>query len=121
MIWLLLLASILPRGPEPTDVDLIELNHVHDDEGRERFTQAIFWDWDDYESRFVVVDWRMVKQSVMWPRRDGMEFRQAGVAVRARHWRETWTQHDPEVEDRARWPVTARRRIRDKQTSPAPR
>lgn len=89
-------------------VDLIELNHFIDQEGREVFQQVLFYDWSDEHKRHVVRAWRLVKSEAQLPRRhwspaqfqcvwhdDGL-LRQ----ISAPAYRETWTQHDPERENR---------------------
>ena len=86
--------------------DVIELNHCYDANGSHLFDQMIFWDWWPEYSQHFVRAWRIHKQqfdvsvspvSVMWS--DGDRLRR----VRATSWRETWTQYDPEVDDRKRW------------------
>jgi hypothetical protein len=85
-------------------VDLIELNHYIDGEGREVFRQVIFYDWSKTHRRFHVRAWRLVKKESQIPQRlwnpnryqctwhdDGL-LRQ----VWAPKLKETWTQKDPE-------------------------
>ena len=43
-----------------TQVDLIELNHFMDEEGREVFQQVIFYDWCKVNKRFHVRAWRLI-------------------------------------------------------------
>lgn len=89
-------------------VDLIELNHFIDPEGREVFRQVLFYDWSGTHRRYVVRAWRLVKAESQLPRRrwsppayqcvwhdDGL-LRE----VSAPSFRETWTQQDPERENR---------------------
>lgn len=104
-----LLAWIAP-GPAGTAatlrqrVDMIELNHFVDEDGREVFRQVIFYDWSKSDKRFHVRAWRLVKKPSQLPQQrwdppmyqctwhdDGM-LRQ----VWAPTMRETWTQRDPE-------------------------
>lgn len=85
-------------------VDLIELNHFIDDEGREVFRQVIFYDWSRQHHRFHVRGWRLIKDDTQLPLRrwnpaqyqcswhDEGRMRQ----VWAPHLRETWSQRDPE-------------------------
>lgn len=90
-------------------VDLIELNHFVDEDGREVFRQVIFYDWSSTHHRFHVRAWRLVKSESQIPVRrwnpgryqctwhdDGL-LRQ----VWAPKLRETWTQKDPERVNRA--------------------
>lgn len=111
--WLFLLAvgtgpGISADGVANQRVDLIELNHFIDPEGREVFRQVLFYDWSDTHRRYIVRAWRLVKAESQLPRRrwsppsyhclwhdDGL-LRE----VSAPAFRETWTQQDPERENR---------------------
>lgn len=87
-----------------TQVDLIELNHFMDEEGREVFQQVIFYNWCKVNKRFHVRAWRLIKKENQLPIQqwnpkcfqctwhDGHLLRQ----VRATKLRKTWTQQDPE-------------------------
>lgn len=93
-----------PTGVTRAKVDLIELNHFLDDEGREVFQQVIFYDWCKPKQRFHVRAWRLIKKDSQRPIRrwnptsyqctwhEGSVLRQ----VRATKMRETWSQQDPE-------------------------
>lgn len=85
-------------------VDLIELNHFIDKDGREIFRQVLFYDWSESHRRYVVRAWRLVKDESLLPRRrwnpavyeclwhdDGLLRR-----ITAPAFRETWSQQDPE-------------------------
>lgn len=97
-------------------VDLICLNHFHDNEGRLVFDQTIYYRWDG--ERFQVADWRLCKCKEMIPRagvhglsatwRDGDVLRR----VRAGRFYETWTQHDPELVARDWLPKENRKGLR---------
>ena len=91
-------------GERTEYVDLIELNHFIDGEGREVFRQLIFYDWSDLDKRFHVRAWRLIKNDRQLPRRfwkpmhyechwhdDGQRKK-----VSAKQLRETWAQQDPE-------------------------
>ena len=97
-------------------VDMMELNHFVDEEGREVFRQVIFYDWSTTYHRFHVRAWRLVKHEGQIPQRrwnpsmyqctwhdDGL-LRQ----VWAPNLRETWTQQDPERVNRALLPEDQR-------------
>jgi len=97
------LIGIMPANDaKESRVDLIELNSTYDEHGRLVFDQWIFWDFNHIESRWQVVDWRLVKphyyriahQVIML---DGMVLRR----IRAPLFRRTWTQFDPEMLDRS--------------------
>ncbi len=111
------LASILvvllqPFTPVSEDrFDLIEVNHFYDESGKPVFDQAIFWEW--IGDRYVVQAWRMIKRkSQVAVREDGgwsMTWGENGIRkVKARDFRETWTQYDPELADRDVWPKEMR-------------
>ncbi len=125
-LWLsmasLLLAGIAPGSDANSPasfhqtVDLIELNHFVDDEGREVFRQLVFYDWSDTDRRFNVRAWRLVKHENQLPTRhwnpdrheckwhdDGLLRR-----VSAPQMRETWSQQDPERINRKHFPEKER-------------
>ena len=95
------------------DVDVIEVNRVHDDNGREVFTQVIYYDWDWRWGRYQVRDWRMVKAPHSWPIGteqlwlDGHTLRR----ITARQRCDTWTGHDPELIEREMCPQDYRKRL----------
>lgn len=118
----LLLIAIAPgtnrdaAGIVSQRVDMIELNHFVDEDGREVFRQVIFYDWSRTHHRFHVRAWRLVKNESQIPQRrwnpdryqctwhdDGL-LRQ----VWAPQLRETWTQRDPERVNRALLPEDQR-------------
>ena len=105
-----------PTAAEP--VDLVEVNHLYDDCGNHMLDQVIFYEWCAADGRFLVRDWRLLKKKpVQWPVRDWKagNFRavwyDGGLLreVRADDFRETWTQHDPEVKNREYLPRSSRR------------
>ncbi len=89
-------------------VDLIELNHFVDRDGREVFRQILFYDWSTSHNRFIVRAWRLVKTESQLPRRRWSPERYECVwhdegklrRVTAPSFNETWTQYDPERENR---------------------
>ena len=101
-------------------VDLIEVNHFYDEQGRLVFDQVIFYDWSPAQSRYQVRDWRLLKTPAQLPRRnwsrdefvaiwhDGEVLRK----VRAQAIRESWTQYDPELVEREYLPKEKRRELR---------
>ncbi len=98
------------------ECDVLELNHLRefDNPDREIVFQAIFYDWNPGLSRYVVRFWRLIKSPgqlpildhrgwlVVW--HDGDTLRR----VRARIVRETWTGHDPEIDNRRHLPKEQR-------------
>jgi hypothetical protein len=98
-------------------VDVIELNHFYDGDGRRVFDQVIFWQWHADEGVHHVLAWRLWKSPAQTPWRDWMRGGYLSIwhdgdrlrAIRARSFRETWTQHDPELDDRQLLPPEQRR------------
>jgi len=93
------------------EVDLVEVNHFYDDQGRLVFDQVIYYDWSTVHSRYQVRDWRLLKTPTQIPLRDWRDggyvsewedFKQRNGMrrVKAKSLRETWTQHDPELVER---------------------
>ncbi len=123
---LLFLDRLLPdrglqaAGPSPRAanelkqrVDLIELNHYYDNQGKHQFDQVIFYEWSPDYRRFHVIAWSLVEgdlkrlprrlpgsglTSVTWFDRDAKIHRE----VQAKLYRETWSQSDPERTNK-RW------------------
>ncbi len=93
-------------------VDLIELNHFFDDLGRHAYDQVIFYEWSPDYCRFHVIAWCLVENNmhrmptrvpgdsgqwaVRWYDRDSRMHRE----VRSRLFRETWSQVDPERDNK---------------------
>ena len=143
-------------------VDMVEINHYHNEWGQEIFSQVIWWEWSKWENDFVVVDWRLLtdayeaddghraatmkeidrmselvplRERSSWrgraermykgrfvggrlmPRRLGgkyvVRFMDGGFyrVVVASTFRETWSQKDPERENRKLLPEESRRKL----------
>lgn len=91
-------------------VDVCELNHVYNKDGKHTFSQWIFWSWCWHHHGHVVVDWKWAHDSQTMPRRWVMvKEGEKTCVVRARSWRETWSQYDREIYDRRRVPQHERR------------
>ncbi|MCA9194621.1 MAG: hypothetical protein KDB03_22775 [Planctomycetales bacterium] len=110
LFWMIVGAGAT-QGELRQRVDLIELNHYFDDLGRHSFDQVIFYEWSPDYRRFHVIAWCLVEGDVSrlprrkagtndyvtsWYDRDTMRHR----TVIAPLFRETWTQTDPERENR---------------------
>jgi hypothetical protein len=90
--------------------DLIELNHFHDCHGDHVFDQLIFWRWDVSANTYHVRAWTMVDCDERLPsrnyRNDSWSVRYYDFGTRlsryvhAKHFRESWTQRDPERENK---------------------
>ena len=103
-------------------VDLVEINHFFDEQGRLVFDQLIFYDWCAVQKRYNVRDWRLLKSPAQipvrnWKDRDYVavwhDFKERDVLrkVVAKMIRETWTQYDPELLEREFLPQEKRREL----------
>lgn len=88
-------------------VDMIELNHYYNEDGRLGFDQVIFWEWSPDYCRFHAISWCLLENDpnrkpkydpnrkdyyCEWIDSDTQIVRQ----VRSKLYRETWTTIDPE-------------------------
>lgn len=88
-------------------VDLIELNHCHDDQGRHCYDQLVFYEWSPDYRRYHVVAWSLVdnglarmptldrdkqKYLIRWHDRETGRSREIWSPL----FRETWSNSDPE-------------------------
>ena len=88
-------------------VDLVELNHRYDDQGRHCYDQVIFYEWSPDFRRYHVVAWCLVDNGlsrlpmfdharnnyvVRWVDRETGRQREIWAPV----YRETWSDWDPE-------------------------
>ena len=119
LLALALLAVLPPEDVAVEQVDLIELNHFYDEQGRAVFDQCVFYAWRQERERYDVLGWRLIKRGDQYPRRnwgkggftavwyDGELLRH----VNAHAFRETDTQHDPELVEREFLPKEMRREL----------
>ena len=120
MLTVVTAVSLVPWTPTLRDeVDVIELNHVFDGEGQHVLSQFIFWEFETHSAAEHVVAWRLWKPGSSLPLRD---VRQGGCVllfrdgeslrlVRGKQYRETWTQYDPEIDNRRQLPQHLRREL----------
>lgn len=122
LFWVVATASV---GLNPVDVvacdkvDLVEVNHFYDEQGRLVFDQIIYYDWAPDRGRYNVRAWRLLKKPAQVPRRDWQRdgyvaiWHDSGVLrkVEAKSVRETWTQYDPELVEREFLPKEKRREL----------
>ncbi len=109
-------------------VDLVELNHFHDEQGKQVFDQIIFYDWSPTRGRYNVLAWRLLKHPSQLPVRDWSTgdyvtvWRDNAVVreVRAETMRESWTQYDPELIERSFLPKEQRRELRKRPMDSSP-
>lgn len=117
----LLLLSIAPDLPVSEErCGRLEYNHYYDGEGRLVFTQLIGWDWYEDEGCWHCCFFLMASQYAnIKPSRNPQGgyavtfYDHAGrlVRIEAASYAETWTQYDPELEDRAFLPKEHRREL----------
>ena len=111
------------QSPAVDEVDLVEINHFYDEQGRLVFDQVIFYEWSSDASRYQVRDWRLLKKPSQIPLRNWRDrnyeaiwhdFKNQDVLrkVRAKMVRETWTQYDPELVEREFLPDEKRRKLK---------
>ncbi|QDU73591.1 hypothetical protein Pan97_05670 [Bremerella volcania] len=112
--------GVVPTDPALLDqVDLVEVNHVYDRSGRPVLDQVIFYQWSRADARYQVIAWRLLRSPGQfpwydWNRRvyvsrwfDAELLRKVVAAQR----RETWTAYDPEMAERAIYPIEYRREL----------
>jgi len=104
---LLLFVSQVDR---PTRYDVIERNVVVDCEGREVLRQWIAWDWASIDGEHRCQWWTLDRGQAIQRTEDGWQVTVDGKRIWARWYRETRTSDDPELLDRAKWPVEQRRK-----------
>ena len=117
--------AISPREDVATErVDLIEVNHFYDDQGRLVFDQLLFYDWSHDDGRYQLRAWRMVKNTAQLPQRNWQSGGYAATwqdgdvlrKISAPTIRESWTQYDPELTEREFLPKERRRELRSPKT-----
>lgn len=94
-------------------VDLVEVNHYYDENGTLLLDQAILYDWCDVTGRYQVRGWRLLKKASEYPRTEpeGYSLTLREGRIEARKYRESWTQHDPELTERKWLPSDERREL----------
>jgi hypothetical protein len=102
-------------------VDAIELNHFFDAKGRLVYDQVIFREWQPSTGRFHVRQWTLIDDRDPISKRP-LKNEQTGIysveyfdadakatrKVVSRVFKESWTQHDPEREDKKAFPESLR-------------
>lgn len=112
---LLFLLGIIPRQALPTaTVELIERNHVYDDEGRPGLCQVLLWN-DEIVAWDATIGWKDNRSCVI-EHRPGYTLlvvvdRGIVRAVRARTFGESWLQWDVELQRREIVPPDRRERL----------
>lgn len=101
--------AITSTGKSPVireEVDLIEVNHFHDDLGRHVYDQVIFYGWCKSKGDYHVRAWCLLDDPSRWPVKNHKSGywhvywydrdQRVQREVFAKHYNETWTQVDPE-------------------------
>jgi hypothetical protein len=112
------------RSDAEETVDLIEINHFHDDQGRPVFDQILFYDWSPAQGRYQLRDWRLLKSQNQIPLASARDREFVAVwtdpktrdtlrATKAKIVRETWTHFDPELVEREYLAENLRRKLKD--------
>jgi len=117
--------AISPREDVATEsVDLVEVNHFYDDQGRLVFDQLLFYDWSNDDARYQLRAWRMVKNNSQLPQRNWQTGGYSAVwqdgdilrKIVSPAARESWTQYDPELTEREFLPKERRKELRSPST-----
>ncbi len=108
-LFLITLGDVDTNSKVHESVDLIELNHFHDEQGRPVYDQVIFYEWSASQAKYHVRAWCLIEPKEIVSRRPVQSFSDDRYHVRwfdndqhiYRHissqlYRETWTQTDPE-------------------------
>jgi hypothetical protein len=126
LIFYLLLAIVnIGSTPIVDRVDMVELNHRYGLDGQFMFDQVIWYDWNQEEERFDIVDFRVISNSEAEPLPKGrvwvsdwmdegryLSSKMTWRQVIASSYKETWTQYDPEQDQGWVLPDYYRRRLR---------
>jgi hypothetical protein len=89
--------------------EVIELNHFHDYAGHHNYDQYIFWTFVESDNEYHVRAWAIVDQKDTPRVYDAGRFvrihyydhiHTANRTITARYFRESWTQNDPERDDK---------------------
>lgn len=100
MNLLAILLAILPHDAHIVrdGVDLLEINTLHDGDGKEYFQQLIGYDWHCDHHR--IAGWRSMSGKVWRPPNVVWMDGQRLHVLRGKYWREFHSQYDPELIDR---------------------
>ena len=116
VLLVLLLGTIPLDDVIESASDVQHVNHTYDEDGKHVFTQIMYQDW---RGEYLVQDWRMLKHPAQRPVYSHQRKRWEAVWFDGQllrktvspAFRESWTQHDPEVENRKLHPVECRSKL----------
>lgn len=108
-ILAVLIFSVIPQevGVVRDYVDVVERNRVYDENAVLVFEQLIWYTWSEADGRFQVRAWRLDKSPAIVPLKTPEGYVSVWMDgdvpryVLARSRVESWTQHDPELAERA--------------------
>lgn len=115
---LLTFGTLVPHDSATVDrVEVIELNHYHDDHAKHVFDQLIGWNRNTGDEYYHVEWWVLWKPGHTPVSRNYATGNWEATYTTGIHLRklvaptfvETWTQYDPELYDRQFWPVSQRK------------
>lgn len=116
LLLALALSDVRPECVHRDTVSVVETNHFYNEDGVKVFDQLIAWDWCNDAERFQVRAWRLWrplhavhaaewKGVIIWM--DGEKLRVLKYGSR----RESWTQYDPELNERQTLATDARKEL----------
>ena len=108
LILLALFSTITDENIQTQHIDVLELNHFYDENGRLVFDQYIFWEWDRFTKRFQIKAWRLKKPNMPLDLKNKLIYVFEGnqrdkskiKKIYFYSFRESWTQYDPELLER---------------------
>lgn len=108
LLALLFIDSIKKFDPKPVTYSAIEINHRYDDMDRHCYDQVLLWDWNAEYRRYDVQAWFLLSNNTLHERprkvgdyyiidltRDGKSYK-----IKSKIFRETWTDTDPERDNK---------------------
>lgn len=130
VLFLLLAVAPVSRSEVREHVDLVELNEFHDVAGRHVYDQVIFYEWSPNLNRYHVRAWCLVDDRDLISRRPQRDYRTGLYVVHwqdrdqnilrtitATHYRHSFSQVDPERENKKLLPEAERQALIRRQAS----
>lgn len=126
ILLILLLCKIPFSAPieKQVDCNLIEKNNIYDKDGLYTFTQYIYYNWDPELKRNIVIDFVIQETRKFEVIEVNNFFHQKIVKdhkiykIRAKHFRESWTQFDPEILNKKYLPERLRENFQSYEAPP---
>jgi hypothetical protein len=111
---LLVVLSVVTSSCEPAIVehtDMVEVNHFHNIQGDPAFTQVIFWKWYHDKAEYHVRSWTMHEKLSISGKTVSFFDGQSHRKITSAHFKESWSQSDPERADKEHVAETERIRL----------